>query len=123
MAKIILKGIVKRVLPVEFYGNDRSGRRQSVILFVPGYVDQFGEKKGQDEEWQLDLYNDKIEKMSLNTNLHEKKVEATVYLNSKKFQRKDDGSDMWAISANLHELKLHESNNQSAPTNQPANAS
>lgn len=119
MAKIILKGIVKRVMPAVNYGSgSQAGRRQSVILFVPGYTDEFGDKKGQDEEWQLDIFNEKIEKLALNTNLHEKRVEAVVYVNSRKFQKRDTGEDMWMMSANLGSLKLHETTaNQTAQSN------
>lgn len=119
MAKFNLKGIVKRVMPVANYGSgDSAGRRQSVILFVPGYVDQFGDKKGQDEECQLDIFNDKIDKMGLNTNLHEKRVEVLVYVDSRKFQKRDTGEDMWMISARLGDLRLHEPNaNQNNQSN------
>lgn len=109
MAKIQLKGIVKRVMPVETYGQDKSGRRQSVILFVPGYVDQFGDKRGQDEEWQLDLFNDRIDKFNLNGNLHEKRVVVDVYVNSRKILGRD-GQDLWIINAALGDIKLHEPN-------------
>lgn len=124
MAKIILKGIVKRVMPVENYGSgDSAGRRQSVILFVPGYVDGFGDKRGQDEEWQLDLFNEKIDKMGLNTNLHEKRVEVVAYVSSRKFQKRDTGEDMWMVNVNLGELKLHEpiGNTQPAQSNGSGN--
>ncbi|HWK58710.1 MAG TPA: hypothetical protein VNQ80_15310 [Parapedobacter sp.] len=116
MAKFNLKGIVKRVMPVVNYGSGESaGRRQSVILFVPGYVDGFGDKKGQDEEWQLDIFNDRIDKMGLNTNLHEKRVEVVVYVDSKRFQKRETGEDIWLISARLGDLTLHEPNGNTQP--------
>lgn len=106
MAKLQLKGIVKQVMPVETYGTN-AGRRQSLILFVPGYVDGFGDKRGQDEEWQIDVFNDKIDKFSLNSNLHDKRVSVELYVNSRKIQGRE-GQDMWIINAVLSDIKLHE---------------
>jgi len=111
MAKITLKGIVKHVTTVESYGTGSTqGTRQSLILFVPGYVDGWGDKKGQDEEWQLDVFNDKIQRLGLNSNLVDKRVEAVVYVTSKRYKRRDNGADMWMIGATLNEVKLHETN-------------
>ncbi|GGH28414.1 hypothetical protein FAZ19_19820 [Sphingobacterium alkalisoli] len=109
MATTTLKGIVKDVLPVETY-NDGTGRKQTIVLFIPGYVDQWsGEKKGADEEWGVDIFNDNIEKHSLNNNCIDKKAEVEVYLKGKAYDKKDGSGRAFLIGASLKTIKLLES--------------
>ncbi|MGJ1296525.1 hypothetical protein ACR777_20100 [Sphingobacterium spiritivorum] len=105
MAQLTLKGIVKEVSSVEEYGKEsKKGRRQSFILFIPGFVDDFGEKRGSDEEWQIDIFNDNIEKYGLNTNTIDKKVEVDVYISGRSYEKKEGGKG-YAVNVNLKSIK------------------
>lgn len=119
MAKIQLKGIVKHVSSVETVG-DKGTQKQSIGLFVPGYVDEFGDKKGQDEEWEIDLFNEKITSVGLNNNLIDKKAIVTVYVNSRRVKNRDN-EDIFIINANLGDIKLLEPN-QANTTNTQSSA-
>lgn len=116
MAKIQLKGIVKHVSSVETVG-DKGTKKQSVGLFVPGYVDEFGDKKGRDEEWEIDLFNEKITNLGLNNNLVDKRAVVTVYVSSNRVQNRD-GKDIFIINANLGDIKLLEPNQANSPNMQ-----
>lgn len=109
MATTNLKGIVKDVLPVEFYGDGNTGRRQTLVLFIPGYVDNYGVKKGQDELWGIDIYNKKIDEFGLNSNCVSKRADIEVYVSGKEFDKKDGSGKWYGISATLKSIKLGES--------------
>jgi hypothetical protein len=120
MAKIELRGIVKEVTEIENVGKDGTTRKQSLILFVPGFVNDFQEKIGDDEEWKLDLFNKRIDTLALNNNLIDKKVVCTVYVNSD-FVKMDDGREFYRVNSNLGDIKLFESpHNTPAPATQKA---
>lgn len=106
MAITKIQGIIKEITPVQHYGQNNEGRKQSIILFVPGYVNQFGEKTGSDEEWQIDLFNKAIDHHNLNSNCIDKKAEIECYLSSRSFDRKDGAGKWYSISANLKTIKL-----------------
>lgn len=109
MAKIELKGIVKEITKVENVGKDGTTKKQSLILFVPGYVDGFGEKRGDDEEWSLDIFNKKIEQLNLNDNLLDKKVVCSVYVSSRYFKT-NEGKELYIVNSNLADISLFETN-------------
>lgn len=107
MATTILRGIVKDVLPVESYG-DGAGKKQTIVVFIPGYVDQWtGEKKGADQEWGVDIFNEYIATHGLNINCVDKKVEMEVNLRGRSYDR-SDGQKGYSIGATLKSIKLME---------------
>lgn len=106
MPKATLKGIIQEVTTVEYYGTDNSGRRQSIVLFVPGYVDQFGDKKGSDEHWSIDAYNDKIEAHGLASLQKESRVEVEFYISSRQYDRKDGAGKGYMVSNRLASIKV-----------------
>jgi len=107
MATTTLKGIVKHVLPIETYG-DGAGRKQTIVVFIPGYVDQWtGEKKGADEEWGIDLFNKNIDEYKLGRDAVDRKVEAEVYLKGRSYDRAD-GKKGYSIGATLKSIRLLE---------------
>lgn len=114
MAKVQLKGIIKRVLRPETVGQNNV-RKQTLILEVPAYTDEWGEKRGEDEEWAIDLFNDRIDKANLSTGMQGKRAIVDVYLNSRKFQRQNDGTDGYIINAVLGRIELKD-----APAPQPS---
>lgn len=109
MAITTLKGIVKELKPIETYGDmSKPGRKQTVVLFIPGYTDQWtGEKKGPDEEWGIDIFNEKIEEHGLNVNCVDKKAEMEVRLRGRSYNR-TDGEKGYSIGATLKSIKLLE---------------
>lgn len=107
MAKIQLKAIVKEVTQVSSKaGRDRTNTFQALIITVPGFVDSFGDKKGKDEEWKIQLMNDTIIKHDLlSKNLIGKKVVVDAYLNSNAFLY--NGEQKYALNLNLAKLEEH----------------
>lgn len=103
MAKIILKGIVQGITPVETVGQNNT-QKQSLILFVPGYVDGFGDKKGIDETWSPDVLGDKIAKLNLNAQMIGQRAECVVYVSSRAHTKL--GKTAYFIGASLAEIKL-----------------
>lgn len=102
MAKIELKGTIVNVFPVEEIG-DKKTPKQSIVVFVPAYKDEWGDVKGKDEHWQLDILGkDNIEKMGFNKTFEGMKGTFRVWLNSKLVQSKTPGNpDMYIINASL----------------------
>lgn len=107
MATTTLKGIVREIKPIETYGTN--GRRQTLVLFVPGYINEYQEKITKDEIWGIDLFNKKIDDENLNSNCISKKAEVEVWLSGTEFDKKDGSGKMYAISARLKSIKLGES--------------
>lgn len=114
MAKIELKGIVKGVTEVQNVGKDGATRKQSIILFVPGYRDEFGDQKGEDEEWKLDMFNKRIDDIGANSNLIDKRVKCIVYINSSKVIGKE-GETLHFVNTNLGKIQLAENATANAP--------
>lgn len=85
MAKIELKGTIVAVNPVEVVGK-KDFRKQAVILNVAAYTDSFGDKKGRDEDWCLEVLGDNIEKLNLNSTFVGMKAICTVFVNSSKVE-------------------------------------
>lgn len=109
MAITTLKGIVKELRPIETYGESSNpGKKQTVVIFIPGYTDQWtGEKKGPDEEWGIDIFNEKIQEHGLNVNCVDKKVELEVRLRGRSYDRTDGGKG-FSIGATLRSIKILE---------------
>lgn len=104
--KIELKGFVKEVLPIQTVGANNT-KKQTLVFFVPGYTDNFGEKIGRDEFWPLDVMGDKIDKLNLSDATHARqKAIATVYVSGNAFDKSDGTGKGYAINANLGEIKI-----------------
>jgi len=104
MAKIELKGVIKSVSPVTLVGTNGT-KKQSVILFIPGWRDEFEEKRGQDEVWSLDIIGEKVDKLNLSdSTATNQKAACTVYVSSREFTKEE--KTMYFIGANLAEIKL-----------------
>jgi hypothetical protein len=107
MAKVELKGFLLRVSNVETVG-EKQTQKQSILMKIPGYVNQFQEKVGEDEIWQIDLFNKAIDKFNLHTRHQGKKVKASVFINSRPWESKD-GKKGYILNANLGSLEFLES--------------
>lgn len=105
MAKVELKGYVLIVNQPEEVGEKKT-KKQTVILKVPAYRDEFGDTKGQDEEWPLDIMGDNVAKFNLTTEAQGKRAKCTVYVNGNKFIKKSDNTEGWTINARLGAIDL-----------------
>jgi hypothetical protein len=107
MAKTEIQGFLLRVSNIETVG-EKQVQKQSILIKVPGYVDRFGERKTDDEIWQIDLFNRAIDKFNLHTRHQGQKVKAVVYINSRPYETKD-GRKGFLLNANLGSLDFLES--------------
>lgn len=105
MAKIELKGTIQKVGPIQTVGGQGT-KKQVVILKVPAFRDQFGDQVGKDEEWELQVFGDRVKNFNLNGALHGKRAKCTVYVNSKKFVKQSDGTEGYAINATLGAIEV-----------------
>ena len=104
MAKIELKGTIVQVCDVETVG-EKSTKKQNIILKVLGYTDEFGDKKSDDEIWQLSLMGNRITKFDLQRSHELKKAKVTAYVSSRMVV-KDGGAAMYFISANIGDITI-----------------
>lgn len=105
--KIQIKGFVKSVGPViSKTAADRSKfhYEQSILILIPGYVDQFGDKKGEDEIWEFKIFNDAIDKHNLHATIEGRKAVVDGYLNSRAFKK--NGVEAYALNLRLADIKL-----------------
>jgi len=114
MAISKFRGIVKDVLPIETYGEaSNQGKKQTVVIFVPGYTDPLTqEKKGPDEEWGVDIFNNQIEKFNLNVNSIDKIVDVEINLRGRSYDRTAGGKG-YSINATLKDIKIGNAANTS----------
>lgn len=114
MAITKLRGIVKDVQPIETYGElSNQGKKQTIVIFVPGYVDPLTqEKRSPDEEWGVDIFNAQIEKFGLNVNSVDKIVEAEIVLRGRSYDRREGGKG-YSINATLKDIKIGNTANTS----------
>jgi hypothetical protein len=104
MAKIDLNGVVAEVWPVTTVGANNT-QKQSIILTVKGYTNQFGEQQGPDEQWQLDVLGTRVEKLKLSAQTHlNQKAKCIVYVRSKKYVTPEN-KVMYIVSADLAEIQ------------------
>lgn len=70
------------VYPVKEVGEDNL-KVQSFDFKVPAYRDEFGDVKGKDELWNIQIIGDAIDKHRVNDTLEGKKGHVKLWLNSK----------------------------------------
>lgn len=103
---IELKGFVEEVTPV--VRKESAGKTtlvQALIVKVPGYTDQFGDKKGEDKLWQFTLFNEAIKKNALAENVFAgQKVRVEGYLDSKTYN--SGGETKFALNLNLRFVEI-----------------
>ncbi|MFD2741940.1 MULTISPECIES: hypothetical protein [Sphingobacterium] len=106
MALTKIKGIIKEVLPVQTYGQNGEGRIQTIVIFVPGYVDRYtNEKKSADEEWGVSVFNENIDKHGFNVNSVGKVVEADITLQGRSFD-KSTGGKAYSVNVGLKQITV-----------------
>ncbi len=106
MALTKIKGIIKEVLPVQTYGQSGEGRIQTIVIFVPGYVDRYtNEKKSADEEWGVSVFNENIDKHGFNVNSVGKVVEAEITLQGRSYN-KTTGEKAYSVNVGLKSISI-----------------
>lgn len=103
---ITLKAIVEKIPAINTIEKDgKTTRIQNLILRQPGYTDEFGEKKGKDDIWCIQLINDNIEKHNiLKTYMPKDKVVVSFYQNSQLFEK--DDREFYTINNNLKTIEM-----------------
>jgi hypothetical protein len=82
MAKIELKGTITGVGAIEKVGKNEM-LKQLVIFKVPAYRDDFGETRGTDEDWLLEVIGNNVNELKLSNVDEGKKAKITVFVESR----------------------------------------
>ncbi len=98
-----LKGIVTAISAIATFAKNNT-RNQCLDLHCPGYVDEYGDKKSRDEDWTIEIFNDRIEKANLQPTDIGRKAIVTVYIGSR--ATVINGIPRNIISATLSEIKF-----------------
>ncbi|WP_288636804.1 MULTISPECIES: hypothetical protein [Sphingobacterium] len=106
MATTSFKGIVEKTEISNYGEGEKAGKRQSIVVMVPGWTDSYGEKKGPDEKFLIDQFNDNIEKNPITTADIGRKIDVEVYLKGREFDRKDGEGKAYAVGLNIKSFKL-----------------
>ena len=108
MAKIEMKGFFEAVEKEEVFGEKKT-RVQKVIFMVPGYTDQFGDKKSDNEYWEISVMGDKIDALDLNNKITDsRKAKVFCFVNSKIWFKKEDTAQtdpQYSAYVVLHEVE------------------
>jgi len=95
--------IIQDVQPTETL---RDGlQRQTIILLEPGYVDDFGEKKGRDNQWKESIYADRIQKFGITTAHINRKAKVRLAFTSTE-SIINGGIRKYEVSARLNDIDL-----------------
>jgi hypothetical protein len=106
--KAPLKGFLQEVGPLEEFGVNKT-LKQRITLFVPGWVNEFGEKKGKDNQWDIDIFGaDAIDRHNVQDRHVGAKVEVEVYIASTYYQSQSSGWTGCIVNVNLKSFKVLE---------------
>jgi len=93
--------IIQDVRPIETLKDNL--QRQTIILLEPGYTDSFGEKRGRDNHWRVDVYGDRIGKFNLKTSDVNRKAKVKLAFSSTE-SIINGGIRKYEVSARLNEI-------------------
>ena len=105
MPTTTFKGIVQSVT-METYGEDNSGKRQNIVVLVPGYTDAYGDKKGADEIYEVNQFNEGITKNVITEEDVNRKIDLELYLKGRAFDKKDGTGKAYIIGLSVKSMKL-----------------
>ncbi|WP_285055179.1 DUF3127 domain-containing protein [Pedobacter ginsengisoli] len=103
MAKLELKGMILTVNQPETVG-EKNTKKQTFILKIPAYRDEYGDIRGKDEEWEIAVMGDNVDKFAMTRDHQGKKAKCSIYLNGQKYTKKSDNTEGWIINATLAEI-------------------
>jgi hypothetical protein len=107
MAKLELKGVFTEVGAVRTVG-EKETRIQDLMFLVPAYRDGYGEVKGDDEVWNVQVMGKRIDDLKLDATFVGKKAKLTCFANSKTFTK--DGKTSIFVNISLGSLELAQVN-------------
>jgi hypothetical protein len=108
MAKVMLKGWFDQILSPKKVGENNDIDVQEVVFVVPGFVDGFGDKKGKDSPWLIQIFGDEaIKKFALTDKNEKQKAEISIFMDGFCSQKDKDKAPYFGYTAKLAELKLH----------------
>lgn len=105
MARLKLRGKFVAISEPKEMGQNKT-MVQNVHLLVPGYVDEFGDKKGNDEVWEFSVIGDNISKLALSESLILKKADVKIYLNSNTLPKTETRPELYIINCVLASYEL-----------------
>jgi len=117
MPKIQLNGFLQEISNVQFVGANGTPK-QEIILLVPGFTNNFGEKIGQDDLWKISILGESIDKFNLYERHAGSKVKTEVYISSRQYTSKKDNTIGYMVNVNLASIEFLTSN-QRASFNEP----
>jgi hypothetical protein len=108
MQKNIIKGYL-HILEPEPTATNNKQQLQKLVVLEPGYIDSFGDKKGQDQYFEILFFNEKIKQItsSLYAKVAEQKpikVEITCFLNGS--MKKTDDKTYYNTFLSGTEIKI-----------------
>jgi single-stranded DNA-binding protein len=91
--KFTQSGIVEEISAIITKTTSASSfRMQTLIIVVPAWTDQFGEKKDKDQFWEFTIYNAAADGEALLSRFQKgDRVTVEAYLNSREFRFKPNG--------------------------------
>ena len=105
MPKIQLNGFLQEISNVQFVGANGTPK-QEIILLVPGFTNNFGEKIGQDDLWKISILGESIDKFNLYERHAGSKVKTEVYISSRQYTSKKDNSIGYMVNVNLANIEF-----------------
>lgn len=103
-----LKGFLQSVGPLEEVGANKT-IKQRISVFVPGWINEFGEKKGKDQQWDIDIFGaEAIDRHNVQDRLVGSKVEVEVYISSTYYESQATGWTGCIYNTNLKSFKVLE---------------
>ncbi|MBO9671994.1 MAG: hypothetical protein J7577_01010 [Sphingobacteriaceae bacterium] len=106
MAKLQLNGFLEEVGGIHFVGTSGTTAKQLIVVRVPAWTNQFGEKQGEDELWQISLIGTAVDKFNIHNNRVGAKVKTEVYIRSNQYQSKKDQSIGYMVNINLASIEF-----------------
>lgn len=101
MATTIIRGKIMEASPVTLVGKNMDLKKQTIIVLVPARLDEFGDPKGSEQLWQIDILGDNCDKFNIKQETHElKKAELKMYLDSDVYKQ-EGKKDIYPIQATL----------------------
>ncbi len=96
------KYLVKKVYPTEQLPNGNH-KFQRIILIKPGYTDEFGDKKGKDDLYEIKVWNNAIDELpELNPG---DKVKAVLGINGVEHVDRNSGQVMYFTQISARKIE------------------
>lgn len=95
-----MKGFIRAVSAIQELSDEKKTKIQYMVIEVPGRVDAFGEKKGKDQQWLLQVLGERIKELNLKTDMQGCKAAVTFYAESFCLEAKEEGKNPFYVVNN-----------------------